>query len=73
MSEQLTICTTPKDGLIVVFGKEKAARLEWQAAGIEVYLKGAYNAKLYACAANLAICECQSRNIPTLSLRRVSK
>lgn len=49
--------------------KLKKARLEWRAAGLEVYLKGSF-AKGYDVAANLAMNYCIACHIPVISLRR---
>lgn len=50
--------------------KPKGARLEWRAAGLEVYLKGKFSRE-YDVAANLAMNYAQSIHVPVISLKRV--
>ena len=56
----------------VHYSKLPKARLVWQAAGLNVYVKGSLGGKYaYEQAANLAMQECIHRHIPVISLKLV--
>lgn len=57
--------------IAVVSGRQKRARLEWQAPGLDIYLLGSA-AKCYDIAANVAMNECIARHIPLVACRRVA-
>lgn len=51
-------------------GKLKGARLVWRAPGLDVYVKGSLDGKLFfEQASNLALQACAARHIPLISLR----
>lgn len=56
--------------LIVHPRKIKGARIEWNAPGIEFYLKGSFKGGAYEQAANLALNMCIDRHIPAIALKR---
>lgn len=70
--EQMTIISNWDGSISTQYGRSKKARLEWRASGLEIYLCGRFPPEVYARAANLAINECLARNIPTISLRKVT-
>jgi len=70
-NEQITICNRGHGRLTVEFGKVPHARLQWYAPGLEIYTRGAFPVKLYPIAANVAMNECITRNIPVVSMRRI--
>jgi len=53
--------------------QEKRSRLEWQAPGWDVYIRGRFPPSRYAAAANLAIDYLVQRSVPAISIRRVGR
>jgi len=68
MKQEITIFVEPKI-MTVLNERVKKARLYWTCADMDIYLLGELPAKRYAAAANLAMQECVSRDIPPRTLK----
>jgi hypothetical protein len=59
------------DRATVVYGKQPKASLKFQAAGLDIFVKGSSASLHEDCIPNIAMNECLSRHIPLISLRRL--
>jgi len=73
MNQSITIWSDAIGNIGITEHQEKRSRLEWQAPGWDVYIRGAFPPSRYAAAASLMLDYLAQRSVPAISIRGVGR